>query len=183
MPGIKDWKLFGFKYWHPCQLQEVPVSLRQPKMVSVVIRLFDHFTLESIPLINSIGIVVFVNHLHICVTNFKPSLMFSKLSILTSNNVIWVNFSALFFRWNTARCQNIHDGLRACFLWDHQSLYWASKFCVDVFHLWTEGVVFDYLFHRWLRLIFELPEAKLLHECFSLRLFTTQEKSIKTCFF
>ena len=37
----------------------------------------------------------FVNHLHAWVTKFKPSFMFFKLLVLTSNNVIWVNFSAI----------------------------------------------------------------------------------------
>ena len=69
----------------------------QPKMVFVVVWFLDHFTLESIPLINSIGIVAFVNHLHVWVTKFKPSFMFFQLLILTLNNVIWVDFSAILF--------------------------------------------------------------------------------------
>ena len=66
-------------------------------MVFVVVWFLDHFTLESIPLINSIGIVAFVNHLHVWVTKFKPSFMFFQLLILTLNNVIWVDFSAILF--------------------------------------------------------------------------------------
>ena len=46
---------------------------------------------------NSIGIFAFDRHLHVWVTKLKPSLMFFKLPILTSNNVIWMNFSAIFF--------------------------------------------------------------------------------------
>ena len=66
-------------------------------MVFVVVWFLDHFTLESIPLINSIGIVAFVNHLHVWVTKFKPSLMFFQLLILPPNNVIWVDFAAFLF--------------------------------------------------------------------------------------
>ena len=69
-------------------------------MVFVVIRFFDHFTLESIPPMNSIGIVAFVKHLHVWVTKLKPSLMFFKLLVLTLNNVIWLNFFAIFFTKN-----------------------------------------------------------------------------------
>ena len=69
-------------------------------MVFVVIRFFDHFTLESIPSMNSIGIVAFVKHLHVWVTKLKPSLMFFKLLVLTLNNVIWLNFFAIFFMKN-----------------------------------------------------------------------------------
>ena len=46
---------------------------------------------------NSIGIITFVNHLHVCVTKFKPSFMFFKLSVPTRNNVIWLNFSTILF--------------------------------------------------------------------------------------
>ena len=66
-------------------------------MVFVIIWLFDHFTLKPVPSVNGIWIITFVNHLHVWVTKFKPSFMFFKLSILTSNNVIWVNFSAILF--------------------------------------------------------------------------------------
>ena len=66
----------------------------------VVIWLFDHFTLESIPSVNGVWIITFVSHLHAWVMKFKPSLMFFKLLVLTPNNiinVIWMNFSAFLF--------------------------------------------------------------------------------------
>ena len=66
-------------------------------MIFVIIWLFDHFTLKPVPSGNGLWIITFVNHLHVWVTKFKPSFMFFKLSILTSNNVIWVNFSAILF--------------------------------------------------------------------------------------
>ena len=68
--------------------KKFPHLFYQHKMVFAVIWPFDHFTLESIPLINSIGIVAFVNHLHVWVTKFKPSLMFFQMLILTPSNVI-----------------------------------------------------------------------------------------------
>ena len=57
-----------------------------------------------------------------------------------------------YYFWRSiAHCQNIHDGVRACFLWGHQSLHQASKFSVD-------GLVFDCLFPQWL-----LPSFCLLN--------------------
>ena len=70
---------------------------RQAEMVFVVVWFLDHFTLKSAPLMNSIWIITFVSHLHVWVTKFKPSLMFFQLPVLTSNNVVWVNFSAVLF--------------------------------------------------------------------------------------
>ena len=46
---------------------------------------------------NSIWIITFVSHLHVWVTKLKTSLIFLKLSILTSNNVIWVGLLAILF--------------------------------------------------------------------------------------
>ena len=66
-------------------------------MVFVVFWLFDHYTLKSVPSVNGVWIITFVNHLHAWVTKFKPSLMLSQLLVLTSNNAIWVNFSAILF--------------------------------------------------------------------------------------
>ena len=58
---------------------------------------FWSLTLKPVPSVNVVWIIKFVNHLHVWITKFKPSLMFFKLSLLTSNNVIWVNFSAILF--------------------------------------------------------------------------------------
>ena len=77
--------------------QKFPLLFRQAKMVFVIVWLFDHFMLKPVLSMNIIGIVAFVNHLHVWVTKFKPSFVFSKLSVLTSNNVIWVFFSAILF--------------------------------------------------------------------------------------
>ena len=66
-------------------------------MVSVIVWFLDHFTLEYVPSVNGVWIIAFVSHLHVCVTRFEPSLMFFKMSILTSNNVVWMLFSDIFF--------------------------------------------------------------------------------------
>ena len=68
-----------------------------PEMDFVVTWFFDHFSLEPVPPMNSIWIIAFVSHLHVWVTKFKPSLMFLQAPVLTSKDVIWVNFSAIFF--------------------------------------------------------------------------------------
>ena len=60
----------------------------QSKMVFVVVWLLDHFLLKSTPSVNGVWIITFVSHLHIWVTKFKLSLMFLKLPVLTSNNVV-----------------------------------------------------------------------------------------------
>ena len=66
-------------------------------MVFVTILFLDHFTLEYVPSMNSIWIITPVGLLHVWVTKFKGSHIFFKLSILTSNNVIWVGFSTILF--------------------------------------------------------------------------------------
>ena len=60
-------------------------------MVFVIVWFLDHFTLEYVPLVNSIWIITPAGLLHAWVTKF----IFFKLSILTSNNVTWVNFFAV----------------------------------------------------------------------------------------
>ena len=69
----------------------------QAEMAFVIVWFLNHFTLEYVPSMNSIGIIAFVSHLHVWVTKFKPSLRFFQLLVLTPNNVIWVNFFAILF--------------------------------------------------------------------------------------
>ena len=69
----------------------------QTEMVFVIVWYLDHFTLEPVPSVNGIWVIAFVSRLHVWVTKFKPSLMFFQLPVLTSNNVTWVNFSAVLF--------------------------------------------------------------------------------------
>ena len=69
----------------------------QAEMVFVIVWFLDHFTLKPVPSMNCVCIITFVNHLHVWVTKFKLLLMFFKLSILTSSNVVWVNFFVILF--------------------------------------------------------------------------------------
>ena len=69
----------------------------QVEMDFVIVLFFDNFTPEPVPSMNGIWIITFVSHLHVWVTKFKPSLMFFQAPVLTSKDVIWVNFSAIFF--------------------------------------------------------------------------------------
>ena len=62
-----------------------------------MIWLFDHFTLKPVLSVNGVWIITSVSHLHVWVTKFKPSFMFFQLFVLTSNNVVWVNFFAVLF--------------------------------------------------------------------------------------
>ena len=68
-------------------LEKFLLFLRQTEMVFVIVWFLDHFTLESVPSMNSIWIITFVSHFH----------HIFKLSILTSNNVIWVGLFAVLF--------------------------------------------------------------------------------------
>ena len=63
----------------------------QAEVVFVIIFLFlDHFTLEPVPSVNGVWIIAFVSHLHVWVTKFKTLLMVFQLTVLTSNNVVWM---------------------------------------------------------------------------------------------
>ena len=70
---------------------------RQAEMVSVIIWFLDQFTFEYVPSVNRVWIIAFVSHLHVWVMKFKPSLIFFKMPILASNNVVWMPFSAILF--------------------------------------------------------------------------------------
>ena len=66
-------------------------------MVSAIVWFLIHFTLEYVPSVNGVWIIAFVSYLHVWVTKPESSLMFFKLAILTSNNVVWMTFSAILF--------------------------------------------------------------------------------------
>ena len=78
-------------------LKKFSLLFRQAEMVFAVIWFLNHFTLEYGPTMNSIWIMTPVSLLHVWVTKFKASLIFFKLSTLTSNNVIWMPFFAILF--------------------------------------------------------------------------------------
>ena len=66
-------------------------------MVFVIIWFLDHFTLEYVLSMNSIWIITPASLLHVWVTKFKTFFIFFKLSILSLNNVIWVDLFAILF--------------------------------------------------------------------------------------
>ena len=66
-------------------------------MVFVMVWFLDHFTLEYVLSVNSIWIITPADLLHVWVTKFKTFFIFFKLSILTSNNVMWVGLLAILF--------------------------------------------------------------------------------------
>ena len=66
-------------------------------MVFVIVWFLDHFTPDYVPLMNSIQIMTSVGLFHTWVTKFKAFFIFFKLSILTSNKVIWVGLLAILF--------------------------------------------------------------------------------------
>ena len=82
---IKDgFKMFSFLF-------------HQAKMIFVIVWFLDHFTLQYVPMMNSIWIITPAGLFHAWVTKFKTFFIFFKLSILASNNVIWVNLLAILF--------------------------------------------------------------------------------------
>ena len=66
-------------------------------MAFAIVWFLDHFTLEYVPSMNSIWIITPAGLFHVWVTKFRTFFIFSKLPILASNNLIWVNFSAILF--------------------------------------------------------------------------------------
>ena len=66
-------------------------------MIFETLCFLDHFSLKYVPSINSIWVITPAGLFHVWVTKPKTSLIFFKLTILTPNNVIWVNFSAILF--------------------------------------------------------------------------------------
>ena len=70
---------------------------REAEVVFVIICFLNNFTLEYVSSMNSIWTITPASLLHVWVTKFKISLIFFELSILASNNVIWVGLLALLF--------------------------------------------------------------------------------------
>ena len=66
-------------------------------MVSPIVWFLDHIMLEYVPSVNCVWIIAFVSHLHLWVMKFEPLLMFFKIPVLTSNNVVWMPFSPILF--------------------------------------------------------------------------------------
>ena len=66
-------------------------------MVFVIVWFLNHFKLEYIPSMNSIWIIPPTSLLNVWVTMFKTSLIFFKLYIMTSSNLILVGLLAILF--------------------------------------------------------------------------------------
>ena len=79
-------------------LKKFSLFFRQAKIIFVIVWFLDHFTLKYVPSINNIWVITSAGLLRAWVTNFKTIFIFFKLSILTANNLIWVNFSAILFK-------------------------------------------------------------------------------------
>ena len=103
----------------------------QAEMIFVIVWPLDHFTFKRVPTMNSNWIMTFVSHLHAWITKFKPSLMFFQLSVLTSNNIVWVNFFAILF--NEIHSTSSKYPWRATCLFAMRSLIFSLslKFPVD----------------------------------------------------
>ena len=67
------------------------------KMVFVIVWFLFHFMLEYVPSMNSIWIITSAGLFHVWVTKFQTFFIFFKLSLLTSNNVIWVALLPILF--------------------------------------------------------------------------------------
>ena len=78
-------------------LKKFSIFFCQAEMVFVIVWFLDQFALEYVPSMNSIWIITPASVLHVWITKFKTFLIFFKLSILTSNNVIWVGLFAILF--------------------------------------------------------------------------------------
>ena len=66
-------------------------------MIFVIVWFLNHFILEYVLSMNSIWIITPASLLHVWVTKFKTSLIFFKLYILTSSNVILVGLLVIIF--------------------------------------------------------------------------------------
>ena len=96
-PMLKTTKFWALNNDAQRSFKKFLLLFHHAKMIFVLIWLFDHFALKPIPLVNGVWIITFLSYLHAWATTFKPSLMFFQLPILTSNNIIEVNFSVILF--------------------------------------------------------------------------------------
>ena len=78
-------------------LKKFSLPVRRAEMAFVIVWFLDRFTLEYVPSVNSIWIITPAGLLHAWVTKFKTFFIFFKLSILTSNNAIWISFFVVLF--------------------------------------------------------------------------------------
>ena len=89
---------------------------------------------------------------------------------------------------NPVRCQNIHGEPRACLLWGHLSLHWASKLAVHEVHLYGLSrfvMAWDDLLMIFLHFVCKLLSnprehriAAMLSEVFGLRLLSSKNQFV-----
>ena len=123
-------------------------------MVFVIVWFFDRFTLEYVPSMNSIWIITPAGLFHVWITKFKTFFIFFKLSILISNNVIWMDLLAILFNEAQHIVKISTTGYVPVF-WEVINLFIKPQ------NFLLMDVVFDCIFLQWLRLIFEPPMIKL----------------------
>ena len=136
---------------------------------------------------NSIWLITFVNHLHVWVTKFKSSLIFFKLSILTSNNIIWVGLFAVLFdearhvvETSTTGYVPVCYGVINLFIKPRNVLLMLLIFKLKGLYLIvTVGNCCIFFFHDSRQNCFRGP----LHKGFGPGHFTPQKETIKTRFF
>ena len=141
-------------------LKKFLLFFRQAKMVFVIIWFLDHFTLEYVPPVNSIWIVTPASLFHVRVKTFKTFFIFFKLSILTSNNVIWVDLPAILFN-EVQHSVEISTTRYVPVFYEVISLFIKPQHFLLVFFICKLKGFNLILFLQWLRLIFEPQMAKL----------------------
>ena len=186
-PAIKATKCLVWNSDIQGSFKKFSLLFGQAETIFVIVCFFDHFTLKTIPSVNGICMVAFVNHLHVWLTKFKPSFIFFKLSVLTSNNVIWVNFSAILFdetqhvvKTSTTSCAPVCYETINLFIGSQNFLLMGLICKLKDLYL----IIF--FFNGWGKfsnLSWQNCFYNPLYERFGLRLFTTQEKAIKAFFF
>ena len=156
-------------------------------MVFVIVWFLDYFTLEYVPSVNSIWIITSADLLHVWVTKFKTFFIFFKLSILTSNNVIWVGLFSIFFNEAQHVIKISMTGDVPVFYEVINLFIKPQNFLLMGLICCLKGLYLIIFFFNECDSVSNLPWLNCFqnpfHERFGLRLFTAQEKAIKPRFF
>ena len=128
-------------------LKNFSLLYRQVEMVFVIVWFLNHFTLEYVPSVNSIWIITPADLLTVWVTKFKTFFIFFKLSILTSDNVIWVGLLAILFNEAQYVVKISMTGYVPVY-YEVINLFIKLHNFLLMFLIMI--LVFDYLFLRWL---------------------------------
>ena len=128
-------KVFDLKCDIKDRLKKFSLLFRQAEIVFVIVWFLDNFTLEYVPSMNSIWIITPAGLFHAWVTKFKTFFIFFKLSILTSNNLIWVGLLAILFNEAQHVVKPSTTGYVPVFYEVINLFIKPQDFFVDVFHL------------------------------------------------